>query len=253
MIKIYYSKTQKEAAEKAANVLCGVLKEKENAVFGFATGSSPVMLYRELINRCAAGEISFKNVKTVNLDEYVGLSADHDQSFSYFMFDNLFNHIDIPKESTNLPNGLAKDLQEERRRYDAVIESMGGVDVQVLGIGHNGHIGFNEPSDSFSLGTALVDLTQSTIDANSRFFESKDDVPRRALTMGIGQIMQAKRIVMVANGRAKAEILEDAFFGKVSPKNPASILQFFKGECEVFLDEEALSVILEKHPEAVLR
>ena len=253
MIRIYYSKTQKEAAEKCARVLADTLKVKENAVFGFATGSSPVMMYRELIDMCQKGEISFKKVKTVNLDEYVGLSADHDQSFSYFMFDNLFNHIDIPKESTNLPNGLAEDLEEERKRYDRVIESMGGVDVQVLGIGHNGHIGFNEPSDSFSLGTALVDLTESTIEANSRFFESKDDVPKRALTMGIGQIMQAKKIVMVANGKAKAEILEDAFFGKVSPKNPASILQFFKGEVDVFLDEEALSVIMEKHPEAVIK
>ena len=253
MIRIYYSKTQKEAAEKCAKVLGDTLKAKEDAVFGFATGSSPVMMYRELIEMCKRGEVSFKKVRTVNLDEYVGLSAEHDQSFSYFMFDNLFNHIDIPKESTNLPNGLAEDLEEERRRYDRVIESMGGVDVQVLGIGHNGHIGFNEPSDFFSLGTALVDLTESTIEANSRFFESKDEVPRRALTMGIGQIMQAKRIVMVANGRAKAEILEDAFFGKVSPKNPASILQFFKGTVDVFLDDEAISVIMEKHPEAVIR
>ena len=253
MINIYYSKTQKEAAEKCADVITELLKVKRNAVLGFATGSSPVMMYSELIARCKRGEISFKEVKTVNLDEYVGLSADHDQSFSYFMFDNLFNHIDIPRENTNLPNGLAEDLEGERKRYDAVIESMGGVDIQVLGIGHNGHIGFNEPADHFSLGTALVELTQSTIDANSRFFESKDEVPRRALTMGIGQIMQAKRIVMVANGRAKAEILEDAFFGKVSPKNPASILQFFKGEVDVFLDEEALSVIMERHPEAVIR
>lgn len=253
MIRIYYSKTQKEAAEKCADVIAELLKKKPDATLGFATGSSPVMMYRELINKCAAGEISFEKVKTVNLDEYVGLPSGHDQSFSYFMFDNLFNHINIPKESTNLPDGLAKDLEAERKRYDAVIESMGGVDIQVLGIGHNGHIGFNEPSDHFSLGTALVELTESTINANSRFFESKDEVPRRALTMGIGQIMQARKIVMVANGRAKAEILEDAFFGKVSPKNPASILQFFKGEVDVFLDEEALSLIIERHPEAVIR
>ena len=253
MIKIYYSKTQKEAAEKCADVIASLLKEKEEAVLGFATGSSPVMMYRELINKCASGEISFEKVRTVNLDEYVGLAASHDQSFSYFMHDNLFNHINVKEENTNLPNGLAEDLEAERRRYDAVIESMGGIDIQVLGIGHNGHIGFNEPSDFFSLGTALVDLTPSTIEANSRFFNSPDEVPRRALTMGIGQIMQAKRIVMVANGKAKAAILEDAFFGKVSPKNPASILQFFKGEVDVFLDEEALSLIIERHPEAVIR
>ncbi|MBQ7363522.1 MAG: glucosamine-6-phosphate deaminase [Clostridia bacterium] len=252
-MRIYYSKTQKEAAEKCANVIAELLKKKKDAVLGFATGSSPVMMYRELINKCEAGEISFEGVKTVNLDEYVGLSADHDQSFSYFMHDNLFNHINIKEENTNLPDGLATDLEAERRRYDGVIESMGGIDIQVLGIGHNGHIGFNEPADSFSKGTALVDLTKSTIDANSRFFESPDDVPRRALTMGIGQIMQAKKIVMVANGTAKAAILEDAFFGEVSPKNPASILQFFKGEVDVFLDEEALSLIMERHPEAVIK
>ncbi len=251
MIKIIYSKTAEEAGINGADVITALLMTKKNPVLGLATGSSPVGMYHELIKRCKDGQISFKNVKTVNLDEYVGLSADHDQSYSYFMHDNLFNHVDIKEENTHLPNGLAKDPEAERARYDAVIESMGGVDIQVLGIGNNGHIGFNEPADYFSLGTTLVDLTDSTIDANSRFFSSRDEVPTRAFTMGIGQIMKADKIVMLAMGKGKAEILEAAFFGKVTPAVPASILQFFKGEVIVCADEDALSLILEKHPEAV--
>ena len=253
MIKIIYSKTAEEAALNGADVITAVLMTKKNAVLGFATGSSPVLMYQELVRRCKEGQISFKNVKTVNLDEYVGLSADHNQSYSYFMHDNLFNHIDIKEENVNLPNGLAEDPEAERARYDAVIDSMGGVDVQVLGIGNNGHIGFNEPADFFSTGTVLVDLTDSTIDANSRFFEKREDVPTQAFSMGIGHIMKANKIVMLAQGKGKAEILEKAFFGKVTPEVPASILQFYPGEITVCADEDALSVILEKHPEAVER
>ena len=208
-------------------------------------------MYKELIRRYEAGEISFKDVKTVNLDEYVGLSKDHDQSYSYFMHDNLFNHIDVKEENTNLPNGLAKDPSAECKRYDDVISSMGGIDVQVLGIGNNGHIGFNEPADCFSYGTGLIDLTDSTIDANSRFFASRDLVPTQALSMGVGQIMSADKILLLAMGKGKAEILERSLFGEVTPEVPASILRFFKGEVVVCADEAALSVIMEKHPEAV--
>lgn len=253
MIKILYSKTAEEAGVKGANIIADVIKNKPNAVLGLATGSSPIGMYGELIRKNKAGEISFKNVRTVNLDEYVGLSADHDQSYSYFMHKNLFDSIDIPEGSTNLPNGLAKDLAAECKRYDAVIEAMGGVDVQVLGIGNNGHIGFNEPADAFSFGTGLIELTESTIDANSRFFASRDLVPTQALSMGVGQIMLADKIVMVAMGKGKAEILEKALFGEVTPKVPASILRFFKGDVYVCADEAALSVILEKHPDAVTK
>ncbi|MBR2930854.1 MAG: glucosamine-6-phosphate deaminase [Clostridia bacterium] len=251
MIRIIYSKTAEEAGINGADVITAQLMVKKNSVLGFATGSSPVGMYKELIKRCADGLISFKGVKTVNLDEYRGLAADHDQSYSYFMHNNLFDHIDIKDENTHLPDGLAKDPEAERARYDAVIESMGGVDVQVLGIGNNGHIGFNEPADFFSNGTVLVDLTDSTIDANSRFFERREDVPTQAYSMGIGQIMRARKIVMIVLGKGKAEILERAFFGKVTPEVPASILQFYPGEVVLCADEEALSVILEKHPEAV--
>jgi glucosamine-6-phosphate deaminase len=253
MIKIVYAKTAEEAGKKAAGLIYDVVSNKPNAVLGLATGSSPVGMYGELINMCSEGKLSFKDVKTVNLDEYVGLSADHDQSYAYFMRDNLFNHIDIKLENTNLPNGLAKDPKAECARYDGVIASMGGVDVQVLGIGNNGHIGFNEPASYFSNGTGLIDLTESTIDANSRFFASRDLVPTQALSMGVGQIMAADKILLIALGKGKAEILEKALFGEVTPEVPASILQFFKGEVAVFADEAALSVIMEKHPEAVAK
>ena len=251
MIKIIASQTAYEAGIAAAEVIADVVKENPTAVLGLATGSSPIGMYKELIAKYERGEISFKNVKSVNLDEYVGLSADHDQSYAYFMNDNLFSHIDIDKKNTNLPNGLAKDPATEGARYDAVIASMGGVDIQVLGIGNNGHIGFNEPADHFTYGTNLVDLTDSTIDANSRFFASRDLVPTQALTMGIGQIMAAKKILLIALGKGKAEILEKSLFGPVTPAVPASILRFFKGEVIVCADSEALSVIKEKHPEAL--
>ena len=197
------------------------------------------------------GEISFKNVKSVNLDEYVGLTPDHDQSYRYFMDTNLFNHIDIDKANTNVPSGLAADPAAECKRYDAVIASMGGVDIQVLGIGNNGHIGFNEPDSYFPKTTSLVDLTDSTIDANARFFASRDLVPTQALSMGIGQIMAADKVLLLAFGSGKAEILEKSLFGPVTPAVPASILQFFKGEVVVCADEAALAVIKEKHPEAL--
>lgn len=251
MIKIIYGKTAHDAGVNGADVITSVLKNKKNAVLGLATGSSPIGMYKELIARCASGEISFADVKSVNLDEYVGLSADHDQSYAYFMHDNLFNHVDIKEENTNLPNGLAKDPAAECARYDAVVASMGGVDIQVLGIGNNGHIGFNEPAAAFSKGTGLVDLTDSTIDANARFFASRDEVPTQALSMGVGQIMNADSILLLAMGKGKAEILEKSLFGDVTPAVPASILQFFKGDVYVCADEDALSVIMEKHPEAV--
>ena len=247
MIKILYGKCAHCASVNAADEITALLKSNPNAVLGLATGSSPIGMYKELIDRCAKGEISFKNVKSVNLDEYVGLSADHDQSYAYFMSTNLFDHIDIDKKNTNLPNGLATDPAAEAKRYDSVIASMGGVDVQVLGIGNNGHIGFNEPADYFTAGTNLVDLTDSTIDANSRFFASRDLVPTQALTMGIGQIMAADKVLLIALGAGKAEILEKSLFGPVTPGVPASILQFFKGEVIVCADEAALTKIKENH------
>ena len=251
MIKIISGRTDKEASISAANVMADVIRKNECAVIGLATGSSPINMYKELIRMYEAGELSFKTVKSVNLDEYVGLSPDHDQSYAYFMNENLFKHIDIDKNNTNLPSGLAEDPAAECKRYDAVIDSMGGVDIQLLGIGNNGHIGFNEPDSYFPKTTSLVELTDSTIDANSRFFASRDLVPTKAISMGIGQIMAAKKILLVAFGSGKAEILEKSLFGPVTPEVPASILQFFKGEVVICADDAALAVIREKHPEAI--
>ena len=251
MIKIICGKTEREASLAAANVMADVVRANSSAVIGLATGSSPINMYKELIRMCKDGEISFKNVKSVNLDEYVGLSPDHDQSYAYFMNENLFKHIDIDKANTNLPSGTAADPAAECKRYDETIASMGGVDIQLLGIGNNGHIGFNEPDDHFSKTTILVELTESTIDANSRFFASRDLVPTKAISMGIGQIMSAGKVLLVAFGKGKADILEKALFGPVTPAVPASILQFFAGEVIICADEDALSVIREKHPDAL--
>ncbi len=235
--------SEREAGIKAAEIIASVIKEKPNAVLGLATGSTPIDIYRELIRMYRRGEISFRDVKTVNLDEYVSLSPTHEQSYAYFMRTNLFDKIDIKKENTHIPNGLAPDLKEECRRYDRIIDSLSGIDIQLLGIGHNGHIAFNEPSDYFSKTTGLVELSDSTVKANSRFFDSKESVPTWALSMGIGSILKAKRIILAAFGEGKAEILEKALFGSVTPAVPASILQFYSGELTVVTDEAAFSVV----------
>ena len=195
-----------------------------------------------LIDRCAKGDLDFSQVKSINLDEYVGLSGEHDQSYRYFMNHNLFDHINIDKANTNVPNGLAEDLDAECERYNGIINTLGPIDVQVLGMGHNGHIGFNEPSDVFELETHKVELAQTTIDANARFFANADEVPRQALTMGIKTIMQAKKVLVVANGKGKAEIVKKAFTGPVTPQVPASILQMHP-DVVVVLDEEAASLL----------
>ena len=202
-------------------------------------------LYAQLSKWCQAGDISFKKIRTVNLDEYVGLPVEHYESYRSFMNRNLFNNVDIDPANTRLPNGLAEDIDKECAEYEAYIDSMGGVDLQLLGIGHNGHIGFNEPSDAFDKDTHCVTLTQRTIQANSRFFDSADQVPKKAISMGNKPIMQAKKIVMVVNGAEKAQILYDAFFGPITPKVPASILQLHP-DVTVFADAEAFQVIDQK-------
>ncbi len=246
MIKIIHALTAEEAGINAAEAVLEVIKEKRNPVLGLDTGSSPLGMYRELISRFKSGSVSFENVRTVNLDEYAGLAPDHPSSYRFFMDENLFNHIDIKKQNTHLPNGHTSNYKAECKRYDAVVASMGGIDLQVLGIGHNGHIGFNEPSSFFTSGTSYIKLTDSTRAANSRFFESEESVPTHAFSMGIGQIMSAQKILLIAIGKDKAEILERALFGPVTPEVPASILQFFKGDVLVSADEEALGEIIRK-------
>ena len=251
MIKIYYSATKEDAGVLAAKSVASVLNEKPDAVLGLATGSSPEPMYSTLVRMCKDGEVSFKSAKSVNLDEYIGLDPAHSQSYAYFMASHLFDFVDIDKNNTNLPNGLAEDYEAECKRYDELFDSFGGTDVQVLGIGLNGHIGFNEPADVFTKGTNAVKLTESTIKANSRFFSSENEVPTMALSMGIGQIMKAKKIILLANGKGKAEILERALFGDVTPRVPASILQF-AADVEVYADADALSDIIAKHGNAAV-
>lgn len=232
----YKAMSRRAAAQIAAQVI-----QKPDCVLGLATGSTPIGIYAQLVEWYKRGELDFSRVHTVNLDEYASLGAEHEQSYAYFMRDNLFSHINIDMINTNLPNGKAEDTDAECRRYDALIESFGTIDLQLLGIGHNGHIGFNEPG-SIIPGTHKVALTQSTIDANSRLFASKDEVPRFALTMGMKHIMQAKRVLVVANGEAKAEIVKRAFFGEITPDVPASILQLHP-RLTVVVDEAAARLI----------
>ncbi len=212
----------------ASSIIADVVKEKNNAVLGLATGSSPLGTYARLIEKYNAGELDFKNVTSVNLDEYVGLDGTNDQSYRYFMNKNLFKHININIENTYVPNGCASDLAKEGENYDKMIEEFGGIDIQLLGIGLDGHIGFNEPDEFFTKETHVVKLDESTIEANSRFFASKDDVPKEAITMGMYSIMQAKKVLLIANGKNKKDIIEKAFFGPITPFVPASILQLHK-------------------------
>ena len=241
-MRIYIGKDYEEMSRIAANVLSAQVTMKPDCVLGLATGSTPIGTYKVLIDRCAKGDLDFSQVKSINLDEYVGLSGEHDQSYRYFKNHNLFDHINIDKANTNVPNGLAEDLDAECARYNEIINTLGPIDVQVLGMGHNGHIGFNEPSDVFELETHKVELAQTPIDANARIFANADEVPRQALTMGIKTIMQAKKVLVVANGKGKAEIVKKAFTGPVTPQVPASILQMHP-DVVVVLDEEAASLL----------
>ena len=242
-MKIYVSDDYKGMSRKAANIVSAQVILNPACVLGLATGSTPIGMYQQLIDWYNKGDLDFSQVKSVNLDEYVGLAPTHDQSYRYFMQHNLFDHVNIDPANTNVPNGLASDPEAECQRYNEVIRSMGGIDVQVLGMGHNGHIGFNEPGEAFELETHVVDLTERTIEANARFFASKDEVPKRAITMGIKSIMQARQILVVVSGEDKAEIVKKAFFGPVVPQVPASILQMHPN---VVLcgDKAALSQIL---------
>lgn len=209
----------------AANIIAAQVVLKPNCILGLATGSSPLGTYEQLAKKCKDGDLDFSAVTSVNLDEYVGLTGSNDQSYRYFMDTNLFSKINIKPEQTHVPNGCADDLQKEGDRYDALIQELGGIDLQLLGIGLDGHIGFNEPDDAFTKETHRVVLDPSTIEANARFFASKDEVPTEAITMGMQAIMQAKKVLLIANGKNKKDILQKAFYGPITPQVPASILQ----------------------------
>lgn len=241
MIRIYKAKDYNDLSRKAANIISAQIIMKPNCVLGLATGSSPIGTYKQLVDWYKKGDLDFREVHTVNLDEYKGLGGENKESYRFFMNSNLFDQVNIDKQNTNVPNGLATDAEAECDRYNKLIRQLGGIDLQLLGIGHNGHIGFNEPEEAFEKETHLVTLTESTIEANARLFDKQEEVPRYAFTMGIKSIMQAKKILIIASGEDKAQIMRDAFFGPVTPKIPASILQIHN-DLTIVADEAALSL-----------
>lgn len=238
---IYKTKDYADMSHKAANILAAQIVLKPNSVLGLATGSTPEGLYERLITLNKQGEIDFANITTFNLDEYIGLPPEHDQSYRYFMQTKLFDHVNVNLDNTHVPNGMETNEVLACQGYEDLIAQAGGIDLQLLGMGPNGHIGFNEPDDAFATDTHAAMLTESTIQANKRFFASEADVPRSAYTMGIRTIMRAKKIVMVVSGIGKAVIVKQAFFGPVTPHVPASILQLHP-DVVLVADEEALSL-----------
>ena len=239
-MRLYRAKDYNDLSRKAANIISAQVIMKPDCVLGLATGSSPLGTYRQLIEWYKKGDLDFSEVKSVNLDEYKGLPKDNDQSYYYFMHQNFFKDININPENTHIPNGMEPDSEKECSRYNQVISDLGGIDLQRLGLGHNGHIGFNEPDTAFAKMTHCVDLAPSTIEANKRFFASADDVPRQAYTMGIKTIMQARKILLIVSGEDKAQILYDVLNGPITPHVPASILQLHS-DVTVVADEAALS------------
>lgn len=241
-MKILKAADYQGMCRKAANILSAQVILFPGSVLGLATGSTPLGVYEQLAEWYNKGDVDFSKVKTVNLDEYCGLSPEHPQSYRYYMNHNFFNQINIPLENTHLPDGLARDMEAECVRYDDLIASLGGIDLQLLGIGHNGHIGFNEPDQAFGKLTHCVSLNERTIEANARFFDSEAQVPKKALSMGVRSIMQAKKILLVVNGADKADILHQALMGPVTPTVPASILQLHP-DVTVVADVSALSLM----------
>jgi glucosamine-6-phosphate deaminase len=237
-MKVIVKKNYDEVSKVAAQEMINLVKTKENAVLGLPTGSTPVGMYKNIVRAYKNGEISFKNITTFNLDEYIGLNKSNDQSYYYFMNDNLFSHIDINKDNINIPDGMAKDLDNECKRYEEKLKSEGYMDIMYLGIGINGHIGFNEPDEFFEPLTHKVSLDESTIEANSRFFEKIEDVPTSALTMGIKTIFSAEKIILIAAGENKADAIAKTVNGKIDPQIPASILQLHR-DVTIIVDEAA--------------
>lgn len=238
-MKLIRAKNYKDMSRKAANFLSAQVILKENSVLGLATGGTSEGIYEQLAEWYRKGDIDFSAVSTVNLDEYVGLDAGNERSYRYFMHQHLFRHINIKEKNCHLPDGMAADIETECIRYDRLIEKLGGIDMQLLGIGENGHIGFNEPGEAFEQMTHCIQLKDKTIEANARYFPRKEDVPRQAVTMGVKAIMQARAIVLCASGARKADILKKVLYGPVTPEVPGSVLQMHP-RLIVVADEEAL-------------
>ena len=243
-MRIYECADAAAMSRRAANIISAQVIMKPNCVLGLATGSTPIGTYQQLVERCKNGDLSFAEVTTVNLDEYLGLAPTHEQSYRYFMNHNLFDHVDIKMENTHVLNGMAADPDAECAAYNELIRSLGGIDLQLLGMGHNGHIAFNEPGDNFGLETHVVSLSERTIDANKRFFASRDEVPRKALSMGIKNIMSARKILVVVSGEEKAEAVYKSVTGPVTNEVPASVLQLHP-DVTLVGDSAALSKLKE--------
>lgn len=241
-MKIIRAKDYNDMSRKAANIISAQVIMKPNCVLGLATGSTPIGTYAQLVEWYQKGDLDFSEVTTVNLDEYKGLTRENEQSYYYFMNDNLFSKVNIKLERTFLPDGMEPDSDKACSDYNRIIASVGGVDLQLLGLGHNGHIGFNEPGMAFEAETHCVNLTESTMKANQRFFSSADDVPKQAYTMGIKTIMQAKKILVVVSGEDKASILKEVLTGPITPKVQASVLQLHN-DVTIVADEAALSLM----------
>ncbi len=240
MIHVY--KNAEEVGKAAAMIVASEINKKADCVLGLATGSTPVPTYKEMARMNREGLVDFSKVRSYNLDEYIGLAPDHVCSYRRFMNEQLFDHINIDKANTHVPCGIGADHEADAKAYDEAVEAAGGIDLQILGIGHDGHIGFNEPGDEFIAGTNIVTLTDMTIDANTRFFEKRDDVPRQAITLGNRNIMAAKRIILLATGKDKAKAIAAAIKGNITPKMPASLLQVHPN-VQFLLDEEAASLL----------
>ena len=239
-MNILVRETYEKMSEAAATIFVSQVISKPDSIIGLATGSTPLGTYAGIIQRYQEGIVDFKAVRSFNLDEYKGIDKSNDQSYDYFMWENLFSKINICKDNVKIPNGKADNIQQECDAYDEMIDRAGGIDIQLLGIGVNGHIGFNEPADVFEPKTHVVELDKKTIQSNARFFSSIEEVPKFAVTMGIGTIMKAKKIVLIATGENKAEIMREVIYGKVTPQVPASILQFHNN-VTIILDAEAAS------------
>lgn len=241
-MKICVCKDYDEMSRVAADIIADVINTKPECVLGLATGDTPKGTYKKLAERCAEGALDFSRVTSVNLDEYYPISPDNDQSYHYFMNEQLFKHVNIDVKKTAVPDGSAKDADEACRAYEEHIDSLGGIDIQVLGIGRNGHVGFNEPADELCAVTHLTSLTEDTIDANSRFFDNPADVPRHAITMGIGSIFKARKVIILANGEGKAEAIRATVCGGINTHVPASLLQLHP-DVTVICDEKAYSLV----------
>ncbi|MFT9495610.1 glucosamine-6-phosphate deaminase [Anaerosolibacter sp.] len=241
-MRIIVAKDYDELSKKAASILAGQILLKSNSVLGLATGSTPIGTYKELVRMYQEGIIDFEEIVTFNLDEYHGLSRTNEQSYYYFMNEHLFRHINIQNQNIHIPNGITDDIEGECERYEEEIKKKGGIDFQLLGIGRNGHIGFNEPDVKFEAVTHLVTLDQDTIDANARFFDNPNDVPHKAISLGIKTIMHSKKIILLASGAEKAKTIHAMIRGNITPELPASILQLH-ADATVILDEAAAELL----------